>query len=131
VTAGKEALSELMTYEVHVPGFAEGIHVRRPDLEELIGEPVGRAVAEMRRTIAAAGITPRQLAGVYLTGGSSRIPVIAQRLAGALGVLPQLRDDPKAVVALGALKASVSSPTAQRLTIQRGRFDDSGDFQPG
>lgn len=104
VTLAKEALSEHTTYEVPVPGFPEGIHVRRPDLEALIAEPVGRAVAEMARTIAAARITPRQLSGLYLTGGSSRIPMIAQRLGETLGVVPQMRDDPKAVVALGALK---------------------------
>ena len=104
VTAGKEALSELTTYEVPVPGFPEGIHVRQQDLEGLIGEPVGRAVAEMARTITAAGVTPRQLAGLYLTGGSSRIPLVAQRLGEDLGVVPQMRDDPKTVVALGALK---------------------------
>jgi molecular chaperone DnaK (HSP70) len=111
VTAGKEALSELTTYEVPVPGFAEGIHVRRPDLEELIGEPAGRAVAEMARTIAAVGITPGQLAALYLTGGSSRIPLIAQRLGEALGVVPQLRGDPKAAVVLGALTAHTHEGT--------------------
>jgi hypothetical protein len=41
VTAVKEALSEHTAHEVPVPGFAEGILVRRPDLEELIGEPGG------------------------------------------------------------------------------------------
>jgi len=121
VTAGKETLSEHTTYEVPVPGFAEGILVRRPDLEELISEPVGRAVEEMRRTITTAGVSPGKLAGLYLTGGSSRVPVIAQRLAVALGVLPQLRDDPKAVVALGALKASAAPPAAQPSRLVRER----------
>jgi hypothetical protein len=111
VTAAKEALSDHPFYSVVVDGFAEEFRVTRSELEKLIGPPVQRAVEEMARTIRAAGITGGQLAGLYLTGGSSRTPLIAQQLAAALDVLPQLRDDPKAVVALGALSAHHASDT--------------------
>ena len=112
VTAAKETLSELLTYEVVVPGFAEGFRVTRPELDELFGPAVDSAVAEMRATIAAAGADPATLGGLYLTGGSSRMPIIASRLAAELGVLPQIRDDPKAAVALGALTALKAVPAA-------------------
>ena len=106
VRVAKEALSEYLTYDVAVPGFAEGFRLTRQEFNDLIGDRLDGAVAEMRKTLEEAGAAPGQLAGMYLSGGSSRIPAVAERLAAGLdGVVPQLRDDPKAAVALGALAA--------------------------
>jgi actin-like ATPase involved in cell morphogenesis len=105
VTAAKEALSKHTSYAVVVDGFDEEFRVTRDDFDKLVEDMVGSAVTEMTRTVAVAAVAPGQLAGLYLTGGSSRVPLIARRLWAALGVEPQLRDDPKAVVALGALRA--------------------------
>jgi molecular chaperone DnaK (HSP70) len=105
VTAAKEALSENLTHELPVPGFTEGFRLTRLEFMSLINEQITGAVAEMWRTIAAAGAQPGDLAGIYLAGGSSRIPMVAERLAAGLGVQPLLRDDPKTAVALGALNA--------------------------
>jgi tetratricopeptide (TPR) repeat protein len=109
VTVAKEALTEYLAYDLVVPGFAEAFAVTRADLAELIAAAVERAVAEMRATIAAAGAGEPDRPGLYLTGGSSRIPLIAARLAVGLGVEPQLRDDPKGAVALGALAAAAAA----------------------
>jgi molecular chaperone DnaK (HSP70) len=109
VTAAKEALSEHTVFDLAVVGFAEEFRLTRPEFESLIGAQVDEAVDEMQRTIAAAGVADK-LAGCYLTGGSSRIPMIAARLAAAVEVAPQLRDDPKAVVALGALSVYAVAP---------------------
>jgi tetratricopeptide (TPR) repeat protein len=106
VTAAKEALSELPTCSLAVPGYAEEFRITRSELEDLIDPTVEAAAEEMRRTIAAAGVDPDKLTGLYLTGGSSRIPLIAKRLAEKLYVQVELAADPKAVVALGALKAT-------------------------
>jgi WD40 repeat protein/actin-like ATPase involved in cell morphogenesis/Flp pilus assembly protein TadD len=105
VTAAKEALSEHVTYDLAVMGYAEAFRVTRPEFESMIAPDVDSAVAELRRTLAAAGAKPADLSGLYLTGGSSRIPAITSRLAVEFGVEPKLRDDPKAAVALGALTA--------------------------
>jgi hypothetical protein len=103
VTVAKEALSEVLAYEIAVPGFADGFRVTRREVDELFDPLIERAVAEMRATIAAADAEPGSLRGLYLTGGASRMPLVAARLAAALGIQPQMRDDPKAAVALGAL----------------------------
>ena len=105
VTLTREALSEHHAGEVVIDGYDEEFRVTREELEELIAEALSRGVQEMRRTVTAASIAPQALTGLYLTGGSSRTPLVAKRLWAALGVQPQLRDDPKAVVALGALRA--------------------------
>ena len=103
VTAAKEALSEHLTYELAVLGYAEGFRLTRAELDGLVGPAIDGAATELRRTIAAAGATDAEVTGLYLTGGASRMPVVATHLARAVGVEPRLRDDPKAAVALGAL----------------------------
>jgi WD40 repeat protein len=113
VITAKEALSDDLKYEVPVPGFDEGIMVRRADLEEVIGDLVDRAAAEGRRTIDTARMDSTGLTAVYLTGGSSRVQLVSQRLASALGLLPRLEGDLKAVVVLGALKAHATPPVVR------------------
>jgi uncharacterized RDD family membrane protein YckC len=108
VTAAKEALSDHRTTDLVVVSYAEAFHLTRPEFEALIDSAITRGVEELRRTIAVAGLNPADLAAIYLTGGSSRIPAVSARIAAALGMLPDLRDDPKAVVALGALVATAN-----------------------
>ena len=47
-------------------------------------------------------MTPDRLAGIYLVGGSSRIPLIATLIAEELRVVPTSLDQPETAVALGA-----------------------------
>ena len=75
-------------------------------------------------TIDRAGTTPDALVDVYLTGSTSRTPRISTLLADLLGHVPGMRDDPKAVVALGALATvpgSVSATMHVRLPVGRAR----------
>jgi uncharacterized RDD family membrane protein YckC len=134
VTAAKEALSEHLTYDLAVVGFAESFRLTRKDLESLVGDALDGAATRMGETIAAAGARPGQLSAVYLTGGASRTPLVGARLAVALGTLPQLRDDPKAVVALGAL--SIGDPSIGDPSIGGGgsppvRGPEPGAREPG
>ena len=105
VITAKEALSEVLTYDLAVVGFDQPFRLTRTEFDKLIGASVDGAAAELARTITAAGMNQDTLTTVFLTGGSSRIPLIAARLAARLGIQPQLRDDPKTAVALGALVA--------------------------
>ena len=60
MTAAKESAVGLLTYDVPVPGFPEGMRVTRADLDGVIGGLADEAVAEARRTIGAAGVDPRR-----------------------------------------------------------------------
>jgi Hsp70 protein len=80
--------------------------LERQDLERLIEPHLRRSLDELAGTIARAGLTPAALAGLYLAGGSSRIPKVADLLKDRLGITPTPLDDPKAVVARGALAAA-------------------------
>ncbi|MFJ6263243.1 Hsp70 family protein [Rhodococcus erythropolis] len=104
IQRAKELLSSSpsATITVNGNGHQETLSITRPEFESLIAAAVDRAVALTRQTLIDAGIThPSQLSALYLTGGSSRIPLVHQRLA-ALGPIATL-DDPKTVVAQGAL----------------------------
>ncbi|SNS69084.1 Hsp70 protein [Geodermatophilus pulveris] len=103
VRAAKEALSAHPAWTVYVPGAEESVTVTAEDLERLIGPLVDRSVELMVATIAEAGCTPRDLHALYLTGGSSRIPLVHRRLWDALDTEPRTRADPKLVVVTGAL----------------------------
>ena len=106
IRRAKELLSEHPTATISVPGDGETIRLQltRSEFEEIIRYPVQRAVDLTRATLADAGINnPTDLKALYLTGGSSRVPLVQEEIK-ALGPVATL-DDPKMVVAQGAISA--------------------------
>ncbi|GAA3851181.1 Hsp70 family protein [Saccharothrix violaceirubra] len=102
VRAAKESLSRHPHTEVPMPEPFEDVLVSRSDLEALIKPSLLRSVELLAATIRSTGIAPEHLAGIYLVGGSSRIPLVASMIAGHLRVVPTSRDQPETAVALGA-----------------------------
>ena len=113
ITKAKESLSHRTAVDIYVPGFDEELRITRREYEEAIDALLERTVAELVDTVTRAGETPTSLTAVYLTGGSSRTPHITTLLNNVLGMLPTIEDDPKAVVAQGALEAT-SRPAPHR-----------------
>jgi molecular chaperone DnaK len=103
VRAGKEALSRAAAVDVHVPALDVAAHVTRDELEALIRPELTRTVDCLVRTVAAAGIAPEDLVGVFLVGGSSRIPLAARLIHQTLGVAPTTLEQPETAVAEGVL----------------------------
>src|SRR5215207_1210375 len=87
-------------------------HVTRAGIERLIEAPMLRTVSLLADTIARAGLRPDQLAGVFLVGGSSRIPMVSRLLHERLGIVPVTLDQPETVVALGALRVVMEGAAA-------------------
>jgi hypothetical protein len=83
----------------------------RTEFESLIERDVARAVTLAYDTLQAAGVPAGQLKAIYLTGGSSRVPLVHRQLH-ALGPVATL-DDPKTVVAKGALLAAAAERDAR------------------
>lgn len=117
IRRAKELLSETAqaTIKVAVGPDVQNLQITRGEFEEAIADMVSRAVDITRDTLSLAGINSSDdLAALYLTGGSSRVPYVQEQLK-ELGPLATL-DDPKTVVAQGALTAVapiVGSLTAQ------------------
>ncbi|RPA12351.1 Hsp70 family protein [Gordonia sp. OPL2] len=104
IRRAKELLSEApsATITVPTPSGRMTLQITRDEFDELIGPAVGQALQLTRAALMDAGVThSSQLTALYLTGGSSRIPLIQHRLHD-LGPVATL-DDPKTVVAQGAL----------------------------
>ncbi|GIF96635.1 hsp70 family protein [Catellatospora citrea] len=104
VVEAKEALSEHLAHSVLPPGFAAAVPVTRAEFEQRIRPLVRRGADELQLTLDRAGLRADQLAALYLTGGASRVPLVAAEIGAALGVRPTLARDPKGVVACGALR---------------------------
>jgi len=105
VQGAKESLSRHTYTDVPMPPPFSDAHVTRADLERLITPSVDRAAELTATTIRAAGVKPADLAGIFLVGGSSRIPLVSQLVHKRCGVVPTTLDQPETVVARGALRA--------------------------
>ena len=105
IREAKEMLSDTSsaTITVSTPRGEHDFLITRDEFNTLIDKVVGRAVELTQAALSQAGVdksTP-----IYMTGGSSRIPYVQNRL-GEVGTVMTL-DDPKTVVARGALAATM------------------------
>ncbi len=105
VRGAKETLSRHTYTDVPMPPPFSDAHVTRADLERLIADPLGCAVDLVLTTLREGNVTRQQLVGVFLVGGSSRIPLVARLIHESTGVVPTTLDQPETVVARGALRA--------------------------
>ncbi|WP_422754968.1 Hsp70 family protein [Micromonospora sp. WMMD708] len=103
VRGAKEMLSRVAVAPVAVPGLETAVPLSRAELEQLATPLLIRAVARTREVVAEAGLTPDRLAGLFLVGGSSRVPLVARLLHAELGVAPTVLEQPELPVAEGAL----------------------------
>ncbi|OZM74912.1 type VII secretion-associated protein [Amycolatopsis antarctica] len=105
VRGAKETLSRHAYTDVPMPPPFADAHVTREDLERLVAPQLGRAVELTSAAIEEAGLRPQQLTGIFLVGGSSRIPMVSRLVHERTGVVPTTLDQPETVVARGALRA--------------------------
>jgi molecular chaperone DnaK len=101
VRDAKESLSRHAQTHVPMPEPFGDVLVSRDELEALVRPSLLRSAELLAATIRRAGLTPAQLAGVYLVGGPSRMPLLAALLGRQLGVAPTTQDQPETAVAFG------------------------------
>ncbi|TXL72605.1 Fe-S protein assembly chaperone HscA [Vineibacter terrae] len=76
--------------------------IDRPAFDGLVAPLVERTIAICARVLADAALDPVDVNGVVLVGGSTRVPLVRQRVAVLFGKPPLADIDPDEVVALGA-----------------------------
>jgi molecular chaperone DnaK len=74
----------------------------RKQLESLTMELVERTLGPCRLALKDAGLTPNDIDEVVLVGGSTRMPLVRQRVQELFGKTPHCELNPDEVVALGA-----------------------------
>jgi hypothetical protein len=111
VRTAKEQLSRTSSAGVHVPLFEVDMHVTRAEFEQVSRPYLQRTVDLTANTLQRAGVRPDQIAGLFLVGGSSRIPMVSTLLHQRLGVAPTIIEQPELVVALGSAIAAMPSRT--------------------
>ena len=88
VERAKIALTDQSSAEVQVslPGARFAAEITRSGLEDTIGADIERVTATVRQTIADAGVAASNITAVFLTGGSTAIPLAKRRI---LSLVPQ------------------------------------------
>ncbi|GIJ59375.1 Hsp70 family protein [Virgisporangium aurantiacum] len=109
VRGAKEMLSRASSTFVHVPLFGEDAPLGRAELETLSRPVLDRTVEATRSVVRDAGVGTEAVAGVFLVGGSSRMPLAATLLHRALGLAPTVIERPELVVAEGGVRAPESA----------------------
>ncbi|MEJ3747573.1 Hsp70 family protein [Actinomycetes bacterium KLBMP 9797] len=107
----KEILSRQSGTALHVPLLDREVPVGREEFEESAGPYLARAAALTGQVMDRAGVTAANLAGVFLVGGASRVPLAATTLHHATGVAPTVLEQPELVVAQGALHTVHTAPS--------------------
>ena len=76
--------------------------ITRAELEGLIGPLVDATLGPCRMALADAGLATGDIDEIILVGGSTRVPLVRQRVTGLFGRTPHSQLNPDEVVALGA-----------------------------
>ncbi|XXT17781.1 Fe-S protein assembly chaperone HscA [Sorangium sp. So ce429] len=111
----KHALTDAERVEIELPVQAGGeadapaggpasrlVTVTRAELDALIAPLLERTGVTCRRALRDAGVEARELDGVILVGGATRVPYVREYVAKLFGKEPLKDIDPEEVVALGA-----------------------------
>ncbi|WP_330466544.1 Hsp70 family protein [Micromonospora zamorensis] len=99
-----------------LPGGPARIPVTRAQFEDMIRPTVQVTVDLLLRAVRSANLTPGQLDGVLLAGGSTRVPLVTELISAALPVPVEVEPDSQLTAATGAAMAAcqVVSPRPRR-----------------
>ena len=108
--AAKCELSTAMVASISLPFIAtdgtQALHLNyaltREQLESLVADLVRSTLDPCRNALEAAGLKPNQVQQVILTGGQTRMPLVARTVAEFFGRAPNREINPDEVVAVGA-----------------------------
>ncbi|MEW1587452.1 Hsp70 family protein [Micromonospora vinacea] len=89
-----------------LPSGPARVPVTRAQFEAMIRPTVQATVDLLLRAVRSADLTPAQLDGVLLAGGSTRVPLVAELIGAALPVPVEVEPDAQLTAATGAAMAA-------------------------
>lgn len=98
--AAKIALSDATTASVEVAGWRG--EVTRDQFNALVASLIKRTLLSCRRALKDAGVEAEDVMEVVMVGGSTRVPLVRERVGEFFGRTPLTSIDPDKVVAIGA-----------------------------
>nr|WP_221375897.1 Hsp70 family protein [Actinoplanes polyasparticus] len=134
VRIAKERLSRAQSAEFVVPLLDTEVHLTRDELEKLARPVLEQTVRVTKGLLDWADLPDGRLAGVFLVGGASRIPLVATLLHRELGEAPVVIEQPELVVAEGSILAeaamlatgaSAPGPTSELRLVSTGRAESA------
>ncbi|GAB3841057.1 Hsp70 family protein [Dactylosporangium cerinum] len=114
----KETLSRQPSTAFHIGALRRDVLLTRTEFESAARPLLAQTVAVTEATIRESRSPVERIAGVFLVGGGSRIPLVATMLHQAIGVAPVLLEQPELVVAQGAL--STVTPRGDAAPVRSG-----------
>ncbi|CAM3467306.1 WD-40 repeat protein [Stackebrandtia soli] len=105
VRDAKEILSRESSASLFVPLVDKDALLTRDELDALARPLLDQTVELTLHTLGRADVTPQSLAGLFLVGGASRMPLASTLLLRETRVAPTVLEQPELVVASGAVDA--------------------------
>jgi len=102
VNKAKEELSSSQEAEIVIDSLKFRRKITRAEFNALIGPIVERTLKPCRQALKDAGLKPDAISEVVMVGGSTRIPLVRERVQELFGRVPHTELNPDEVVALGA-----------------------------
>lgn len=105
------------------------VRLTRAEFEDMIEPEIERTVEVLEIALEQSGLTPEDLDAILLTGGTSRIPRVAQLLSERFDRPIAVDADPKAIIALGAARTAAGVATGEfvPVTLNPVDADDTDD----
>ncbi|HEU4426870.1 MAG TPA: Hsp70 family protein [Pilimelia sp.] len=108
VRVAKERLSRSQRADLVIPLLNLEVHLTREELEEQARPLLEQTIRVTQGVMRWAQLAEGSIAGVFLVGGSSRIPLLATMMHRALGEAPVVIEQPELVVAEGSVLAGTT-----------------------
>ncbi len=102
VNQAKEHLSSADSAEIVIQSPHYRRTITRAEFNSLIDPIIERTLKPCRQALQDAGLKPNEIDEVVMVGGSTRIPLVRQRVQDLFGRVPHTELNPDEVVALGA-----------------------------
>lgn len=103
------------------------VRLTRAEFEDMIEPEIERTIEVLETALEQSGLTADDLDAILLTGGTSRIPRVAQLLSERFDRPIAIDADPKAIIALGAARVAADDARGPLAAVADDQIDDDAD----